>query len=363
MGLAINLLLGCGGDASGPPDQSLTIAKVSGDLQEGIAGETLLQPLTVRVTDAQGTGVPGVQVEFAVTAGGGTIAGSPATTDAQGVATAGPWILGTTVAEQSVSASVGSAAVTFIAHMQVCETGTVTVDAAISASIAAGDCTIGGAWTDRYSLQTASAQAVRISLTSSAFTPRLRVVSSAGLPVAANDQVANSVTYCVAGSSGCHSTTSSAAGSAVKMLVGPGERRLDVSAAGSAGSGGDYQLAVTPASSSVSACETVFIERGVTTTQQLAATDCTVDFGGGVIYYSDDIKIYLSAGSTLDVRMSSSAFQPWLDFFSPSGQYLGGCVEGSVADCTFNAPVDGYYLLAASSFEEQATGSYSLTVD
>lgn len=51
--------LACGGDGPLDPDRPTpaAIASVSGDGQEGKAGEKLGEPFVVRVTDAQGDGV------------------------------------------------------------------------------------------------------------------------------------------------------------------------------------------------------------------------------------------------------------------------------------------------------------------
>lgn len=48
------------------------IAKISGDLQEGSFGDTLVQPLVVQVLDNDGNPVPGEAVKFQVTQGAGT---------------------------------------------------------------------------------------------------------------------------------------------------------------------------------------------------------------------------------------------------------------------------------------------------
>lgn len=79
LGLA---LLACGGDGpvqaeppTEPPAEPLpspaAIAFVSGDGQEGKAGESLPEPFVVQVTDAGGDGVEGVEVTWRVTSGAG----------------------------------------------------------------------------------------------------------------------------------------------------------------------------------------------------------------------------------------------------------------------------------------------------
>lgn len=72
-------LMGCGGDVPTVPSElppelppaAAAIALVSGDGQEGKAGEKLPEPFMVRVTDARGEGVEGVRVAWSVTSGAG----------------------------------------------------------------------------------------------------------------------------------------------------------------------------------------------------------------------------------------------------------------------------------------------------
>jgi hypothetical protein len=67
----------------------------------------VVQPPAVRVTDARGNPLEGIPVTFAVTAGGGTVTGSPATTNASGVARLSSWTFGP-AGGQSVRASAAS---------------------------------------------------------------------------------------------------------------------------------------------------------------------------------------------------------------------------------------------------------------
>ena len=62
--------------------QSLT--KVSGDGQQGPAGTVLAAPFVVSVLDEDGTAIAGAVVTFSVTAGGGALSSTTATTDANG---------------------------------------------------------------------------------------------------------------------------------------------------------------------------------------------------------------------------------------------------------------------------------------
>lgn len=95
----------------GPPAQ---IVVVAGSPQSALANTDLATPLQVAVQDADGQGVPGVDVTFTITAGGGSFPGgaisAAATTDASGVATAPAWRLGKSAVAQRLRAQAGGVA-------------------------------------------------------------------------------------------------------------------------------------------------------------------------------------------------------------------------------------------------------------
>jgi alpha-tubulin suppressor-like RCC1 family protein len=78
---------------------------IGGDNQEATVGIRLAQEPVVRVLDIDGRGVAGAVVEFAITAGGGTIAPSSATTDGDGYART-VWTLGPAAGENTLQARV-----------------------------------------------------------------------------------------------------------------------------------------------------------------------------------------------------------------------------------------------------------------
>ncbi|MBK8247972.1 MAG: Ig-like domain-containing protein [Gemmatimonadetes bacterium] len=85
-------------------------------VQSATAGSAVATPPSVIVRDLAGNPVPGIQVTFGVTAGGGAVVGSPATTNASGVATLTSWTLGTAVGTNLVVANAaGLPSVTFTA--------------------------------------------------------------------------------------------------------------------------------------------------------------------------------------------------------------------------------------------------------
>ena len=57
---------------------------ISGDKQQGLLGEALANPFVVEVRDQSGDPLPGVQVTFSVSSGGGTLSATITTTDVNG---------------------------------------------------------------------------------------------------------------------------------------------------------------------------------------------------------------------------------------------------------------------------------------
>jgi adhesin/invasin len=89
-----------------------TVSAVAGDAQTAPAGTAVSTPPAVRVADAFGNLAAGVPVTFSVLSGGGRVTNGVRTTDAQGVATVGSWMLGSTVGEQTLAARVEAGGVT-----------------------------------------------------------------------------------------------------------------------------------------------------------------------------------------------------------------------------------------------------------
>jgi len=148
--LAATFLSGCGeGPILDPAERApASITVVAGDNQTGTVGQTLAQPLRVKVLDAEGGAIANEQVSFLVSSGGGSLAATVVgglaadlphiqtsvsvgvTTDAGGEAEMF-WTLGTAVGIQQASASVGSLTAQF--------TATAEAGAAASLTLESGD--------------------------------------------------------------------------------------------------------------------------------------------------------------------------------------------------------------------------------
>ena len=118
--------------ATGAGGTPVTMTAVSPTTQSAPANSNVTDAPSVVVRDPAGIPVPGIVVTFAVVTGGGTVTGSPVTTNSSGIATLSAWKLGAAAGPNSVRASAtGLPVVTFNA--------TGTAGAAGAVAIAAGD--------------------------------------------------------------------------------------------------------------------------------------------------------------------------------------------------------------------------------
>ena len=309
------------------PGAAAKVAVFAGDAQTGAPGSTTSSPLSARVTDAGGNVKPGEVVTFGVVAGGGSIAGATATTDAQGIATSGAWTFGS-CRGQVVQAQLGALSATF--------TGLVTGQPAIAVGgSAAGtltttDCVINGAYADEYDLTTA-AEAVLITLTSTTFDALLNILNGAAtIPIATNDN-----------------ESSASTNSSVKLIAAATTKTVTATSAAPGQTGG-YTLSVASTSADVSTCGTTYIEIGATTSQSVSATDC------GAPNAYDEYKVYLAAGTPLRIDLNhGGGLDGYLMLISPSGTTLL-CADDNQPNAqeriSFSGGAAGYYTIRASAW-------------
>lgn len=118
--------------ATGVGGTPVNMLAASATDQTAPANSNVNDPPSVIVRDPAGIPVPGVSVTFTVISGGGTVTGSPVTTNANGVATVGSWKLGPTAGANSLRASAtGLPVVNF--------TATGTAGSASAVAVASGD--------------------------------------------------------------------------------------------------------------------------------------------------------------------------------------------------------------------------------
>lgn len=101
--------------ATAVPGPAARLTPVSGNDQTAAVGESLPQPLRVRVADSFGNPVPDAPVTFELIAGAGSIDGGVTVSDSNGYAASGVWTLGPESGLQQVRAASGTAHETFSA--------------------------------------------------------------------------------------------------------------------------------------------------------------------------------------------------------------------------------------------------------
>ena len=118
------------------PGAAAQVVAAAGDAQSAAVGRTLNIDPAVRLSDALGNAVAGVEVNFEVVSGGGSAFGRRTVTDAAGIATVGGWTLGETAGSNSLRATVTG---TGIAGNPVLFTATATAGAPSSVTIGNGN--------------------------------------------------------------------------------------------------------------------------------------------------------------------------------------------------------------------------------
>ncbi len=104
---------GTSGSVTTQAGAATAVVKSGADGVSLAAGSAVTPLPSVRVVDANGNGIAGVSVTFAVTAGGGSVTDGTRTTDAAGNATVGGWTLGTAAGANTLGVTAGSLTAVF----------------------------------------------------------------------------------------------------------------------------------------------------------------------------------------------------------------------------------------------------------
>jgi len=352
--ISVGLVTACGGSSSEPriAGSPAAIAK-TGDNQLADPGTAVTVPPSVKVTDSVGTPVSGATVVFSVGDGLGTVTGATPITNSAGVAAVGSWKLGPQPGvTNTLLVTVGNIAETFTATT----TGTnpctlqvaYTIGTTANGELSTADCLdSGGYYTDYFQTAVPSAGGYLFGETSTAVDAYLILYDRNGVPIGVNDD--DFYTH--------------AQDSRLKALLPPATFVLAASSYDPKAVG-TYNLTSTPTSTSIDNCEDDFIMRGVTVAETLTATDC-VNSG----FYSDDLYIFLAAGQSVTVTMSSTDFDAFLEMYSLSGTTVTTVASNDNKDSTttdaqvtFTATTSDFYLIAPTTKVSGALGAYTLVV-
>ena len=350
------LQVACGGDASGPGHVATTIAATSSTNLTAPPGTDVTELPSVIVRDESGAPMVGAVVTFTVTSGGGTITGGAATTNPSGIATVGSWTLGTGSGANTLSAAIGSLAVTFTANgFDPCAITTAhTLGSTSDGSLAATDCHLSdGSFVDFYAVTLPTSGTYIFNQTSTAFDTYLALLTSTGAVVGVNDDINPGVIR----------------DSRLKVIVLAGSYIIGANSF-DAGEVGNYSLSSSASTDQVTNCEDAFVMRGISTPQSLQNTDCnTTPTTPATGFAYDEYVVFLAAGQSITVAMTSSAVDSYLELRTDGG--LAPVVSNDDATTTTkNAQITytatsttaGFFIITAATKVAGVTGDYTLTV-
>jgi hypothetical protein len=345
-------LAGIAFTATSSAGAAASLAKNAGDNQSAAAGNAVPIPPSVLVKDANGNPKSGVSVTFAVVSGGGSITGATAVTNAAGIAAVGSWTLGNSGGANSLSATVaGLPSVTFTAGLvsNFCAAqASHTFGTASSGTLSSGDCQFpDGSFVDFWTTSVPEAGAY-LFRQGAGFDTYLLLSMPDGTTIGENDDQLETGT-----------------GSGIKALLPAGNYLLGAGSFDPAVTG-DYEISSTTASTDVANCELVFVVKNIATTQNIDTTDCNLASTGATPIYGDAYFIFLRAGASITINMTSTALDSFLQLIRLDGLVLAqnDNIDATTKDSrmTFTVTQTNYYAIITRSVPTTAVGAYTLTI-
>jgi hypothetical protein len=335
-----------------------SLTKVAGDNQAGTQGLPVPVAPSVLVKDANGNVKADVVVTFAVASGGGLVTGAAATSNAAGTATVGSWVLGAIGTNTLTASAPGLAAVTFTASASpnLCAISTAhTLGDTTNGALATSDCLIDGYYYDFFSTALAEANAY-LFRQSAAFDAYLVLLDSDGNLVAEGDDELDAA--------GVQTSTNAI----IKALLPPGSYVIGATSFEKAITG-NYVVTSGTTSTDVRGCERfVFVVKNVSTNQNVEATDCSLGTAPNFVY-ADRYYIFLTAGQSVTLSMSSSAVDSYLEVrTSDQAATILASNDNKDASGTKDArlvytPTEtNYYVIVTRTAVIGQTGAYTLQI-
>jgi hypothetical protein len=352
--LVLQLSCGGGGEPIGPGGHTASdISANSSTTVPAPPGSAVVEAPSVVVSDETGAPMGGVSVTFAVTSGGGSVTGASATTNASGVATVGSWTIGSASTVNTLTATAGTLAPVVFTG---CATETDVLESPVDAQLALTDCPLSdGSFTDFYTITIPATGTYVFNQTSAAFDTYLAVFSFSGKVIGVNDDF---------GDVGVQD-------SRVKAILPAGTYIISANSF-SAGKFGGYSLASAASTALVTNCEDAFVLPGIVSAQSLEASDCnTTPSTPSTGFFYDDYVIFLSAGQSITVAMSSATLDSYVELRpAGSGSVLASNdnIDATTKDARFtftipnSAQATGFYIITAASPVAGVNGDYSISV-
>ena len=331
--------------ATAGPRTALLLERAAGNAQVALPGD-VVNPIQARVLDANGLPLPGVQVTWTVTGGGGSVSPATSTTNALGVATT-LWTLGPTGPQTLRASAPGAGTLIFTANSDECaRVRSFATLLAGGRTLESTDCNLttgprAGSFLEYFSFAPTAQTNATFTMSSGAVDAHLAILRGTDT-VAVNNNASGLTTD-----------------AAVRVFLAPGTYKI---AAGTAvaGQSGPYTFTQTDVGD-VAGCPTVFITRGASTTQNITALDCQLYAG----YFSDQFRIRLVAGQAVTIRMQA-ALDAYISLLGPTGAVVAeedALGSNATEVMVYTPTVSGFYTIDAGTFVQGATGAYTLTVD
>jgi hypothetical protein len=338
-------------NANGTAGPIALLSISNGDNQIAVTGTTVPVPPAVFVQDANGNGIPGVTVAFAVSEGGGSVTGASAMSNAAGIATVGSWRLGSATGTNALVASAaGAPSVTFHADATTagCAVRTAhTLGGSNNGSLVANDCQFpDGSFVDFFTTTLPQSNAYLFRQTGN-FDTYLDLAFPDGTVIAENDDATDN------------------RHSAIKALLPAGTYLIGASSL-EPGTTGSYSISSQVTSTDNANCEIEFVVRNVSTTQNLASDCLAAESTPASPIYADVFYILLRAGQSITVDMSSSNLDSYLELVRISGASVAQNDNRNAstkdAEITFTASVTDYYAIVARTAISSQSGAYTLSI-
>ncbi len=339
----------CSSGEKAEPLAARTIAANSQTNLSQYVGLNISPPPSVIVRDQNGNPFAGAPVTFNITAGGGTIFGASQVTDSSGVATVGAWTLGLTPGPNVLTATSGSLSFSFTANgVSKCELHRGFQPGSVGGFLETNDCSLpNGRFVDYFEIELPAADAYLFSENTTLFNTYLYLSFADGTAVAENDDQSGTTTN-----------------SAIKATLPAGTYLLGTSSALPSITGA-YSLQAASTSPNNTGCELIFVARNVSTSQNIASTDCLWNQPPASPIYADKFQIFLKAGQSATISMTSASIDSYLEILNATGNLLAQDDNRDAtttdAQITFTAATASYYTIVARA-AGSSQGQYSLAI-
>jgi hypothetical protein len=305
------------------------------------------------VVGRDGTPLAGVRVTFTPGANSGTVTDGTPLTNSEGVATVGGWQVGPNEGRQTLVATVaGLPPVTFVANVsdaEPCDGVAYTLLTTVQGSLRAGDCEFeDGSFVDFYRVTAGAAINHEFRMTSTAVDAFLWATDPMGRIIGVVDDAAPPSTD-----------------ASLRLIAPPGTYIIGANSF-DVGETGAYTFSSVNTPRAAGCIPNTFLQRGISFTEALSASDCERATGSGGPGVADEYGLILYPGQAATVTMLSTVFDTYLRATNGSQAFAndnGG--GGTNARLLLSVPASGQatlFVINATSNLAGASGAYAIDV-